>query len=227
MQSKITGVYAIKNTQNGKVYVGSAQDIAYRWRKHKERLVTGRHINPHLQASWNEYGGDSFVISTLEVVDNIDNLLTREQYWIDTLYACDRSKGYNIALHAGAPMRGRKASEETRQKSALVWKGRKHTPETIEKMRQVHKGKQYCLGRKLSEKHRAILAESSRTRTTREETKEKLRSANLGKKASDETKQKMRDAHLGKKASEEAKQTMREACKSRSRNPDGTYKIGH
>ncbi|AGE56241.1 GIY-YIG catalytic domain-containing endonuclease [Paramecium bursaria Chlorella virus NE-JV-1] len=51
-----------------------------------------------------------------------------------------------------------------------------------------------------------------------EETKEKLREANLGKTLSEETKQKLREANLGKTASEETKQKLREA-NTREKNP--------
>jgi group I intron endonuclease len=206
MKEKIPGVYSIENTVNGKLYIGSAQDIHYRRRKHIERLRADSHANEHLQYAWNKYSESAFVFTVLEVT-RIDDLLTREQTWIDELGVCDRSKGYNIALYAGAPMRGRKASEDTKAKLAKNWKGRKHTPESIEKMREIHKGKQYCLGRKLSPEHKARLSESNRTRGTTDQKREKLRQANLGKKHSEETRAKMR-----------------EIMASRARNPNGTLK---
>src|SRR6188508_1235746 len=47
------GIYLITCTQNGRQYVGSSKDIAYRWRKHREKLSSGRHWNRYLQRAWN------------------------------------------------------------------------------------------------------------------------------------------------------------------------------
>jgi group I intron endonuclease len=80
----VSGIYKITNKKNGKIYVGSSLNIYKRWWYHAERLNNNTHTNPHLQASWNKYGGNNFCFSIIEIV-NADNLLEREQYWIDVL----------------------------------------------------------------------------------------------------------------------------------------------
>ena len=37
------GVYAIRNTQNGKMYIGESIDIEKRWKNHQEDLDNGNH----------------------------------------------------------------------------------------------------------------------------------------------------------------------------------------
>lgn len=53
-----------------------------------------------------------------------------------------------------------------------------------------------------------------------EETKEKLRQANLGKKSSEEKKEKLRQANLGKRLSDEHKQKISESLKGKAKSED-------
>src|SRR5690242_20644116 len=95
-----SGIYAIMNTVNGKQYVGSAVNIAARWRAHRSGLQRGYHRNPHLQAAWNKYGADAFTFTVLEYCP-LDSLISREQYWLDTLDTV--AHGYNILAIAHSP----------------------------------------------------------------------------------------------------------------------------
>lgn len=79
-----TGIYAIRNEVNGKMYIGSAIDISRRLATHFYRLRTNKHPSKHLQAAFNKYGEDAFERSTLEECAP-EKLLEREQHWIDTL----------------------------------------------------------------------------------------------------------------------------------------------
>ena len=62
-----TGVYCIRNTTNGKLYVGSAAvSFKARWNSHRNALRRGEHAAKHLQSSWNKYGEDKFEFLVLE-----------------------------------------------------------------------------------------------------------------------------------------------------------------
>ena len=63
IESKISGIYKIVNTVNGKKYVGSAVDIKRRWQAHKLRLRKNNHHSPKLQNAWNKHGESSFTFS--------------------------------------------------------------------------------------------------------------------------------------------------------------------
>ena len=63
------GVYAWVNTFNGKVYVGSATNVARRKYHHTRLLKNHKHPNSHLQASWLKYGAAVFQFEILEQVD--------------------------------------------------------------------------------------------------------------------------------------------------------------
>ena len=79
-----SGIYKIENKVNSKVYIGSSNNIKRRWQKHKALLRHNKHQNSHLQAAWNKYGEDNFAFSIVELCP-IDNLISREQYFIDSM----------------------------------------------------------------------------------------------------------------------------------------------
>lgn len=99
----------------------------------------------------------------------------------------------NIKVHHN---KGRKHSEETKEKIRVANLGKKLSPEAIEKLRQINLGK-----------------------IVSEETREKLRQANLGKKTSAETKAKISKALRGRKLSPEQKVKASEAAKKRWADP--------
>ncbi|MCP1159471.1 GIY-YIG nuclease family protein [Bacillus infantis] len=105
---KEMGIYIIKNNLNEKVYIGSSKEIPTRIRTHIRKLRKNQHQNFHLQNAWNKYGESSFSISTVEIIKDIDNLIEREQYWVDFYNACNDSYGYNLI----PPKAGGEVSEE-------------------------------------------------------------------------------------------------------------------
>lgn len=98
-------IYWIRNTANGKFYVGSSTQRYVRWRTHKKKLRANTHHCPHLQAAWNKYGEASFEFSVVErVVDEAD-LHAAEDRWLSNHVG--KQHCYNAGRRAGAPMRGR------------------------------------------------------------------------------------------------------------------------
>jgi group I intron endonuclease len=135
-----SGIYKITCLPTGKVYIGSSRNIQQRWNEHRSQLVRGIHPNSYLQNAWNKYGEQSFVCDTVEVIDRVQ-LADREQYWIDHYSACNRQRGFNIAQDTRAPMLGRKATPEQRAKYAQLRRGRRHSNETKEKIRAWNVGR--------------------------------------------------------------------------------------
>ena len=60
MASEHSGVYIIRNTATGCVYVGSASNLAKRWAAHRWLLNRGQHHNHALQADWTDSGPLAF-----------------------------------------------------------------------------------------------------------------------------------------------------------------------
>jgi len=138
-----SGVYAIVNLENGKTYIGSTINFENRWGQHKRALSCGVHDNSHLQRSWDKYGPETFEFGVLEYLDNLDELVLAEQFWMD-IYHEEGRELYNIALVAGAPMLGRKHSDETKQQMSEshkgILKGYKHSAEFRQRMSEAKSG---------------------------------------------------------------------------------------
>ena len=108
---KLPGIYAIRNTANGKCYVGSAVNIALRWKLHRINLAAGKHHSKPLQRAWGKYGATAFAFEVLELTELV-SLIAREQHWIGQLSSLATQAGYNVAPNAGSIL-GIKRSAET------------------------------------------------------------------------------------------------------------------
>ncbi len=80
-----SGIYAITNKINGRQYVGSSINIKKRWACHISGLTRGTSRSVRLQAAWTKYGTESFEFSVLELVPDTNDLILREQFWMDQL----------------------------------------------------------------------------------------------------------------------------------------------
>ena len=103
--AKWSGVYQIRCKRSGKIYIGSAVNLRARWQTHRQQLADGTHCNPHLQNAWIRHGAANFEFTILEFADR-DQLLRKEQDWIDRTGCVDRRKGFNIKPLAAAPGAG-------------------------------------------------------------------------------------------------------------------------
>lgn len=176
------GIYKITCKVTNKIYIGSSNNIEKRWNEHIWELNNNRHSNKHLLKAWHKYGSKEFEFSIIEECEE-DDLLIREQYYLDYYKSYNHNLGYNICKDALSPM-----------------KGRKHSKETIEHFKQIRKGlPSPTLGKKVSAetKQKLSLLNSGegnpfygRKHTT--ETKNKISKANKGRKVSEEIKEKLR-----------------------------------
>lgn len=118
-KEKFIGVYQIKNTVNGKLYIGSSKDINVRWKQHLNELNKNSHVNDHLQNAWNKYGKENFIFSIIELC-NENNLREREQYYIDKFNCINNEKGYNIMPTTNMSV----LADETKLKISNTLKGK-------------------------------------------------------------------------------------------------------
>jgi len=96
------GIYQIKNTQTGKLLVGSSTNLHGPLNKHRFILSIGRHDNAALQSDWNHFGPDAFSFEILEIVKPSDHpsfclqdeLTLLEQIWLEKLQPFGE-RGYN------------------------------------------------------------------------------------------------------------------------------------
>lgn len=110
-----SGIYQIRCSTNGRVYIGSSKSVARRIYMHRYSLRNGKHWNPYLQSAWDKYGEEDFSFEKVESCD-LDELLVREQWWIDS---AEDGTLLNLSLRARCPAsseRVRKARSENAKK---------------------------------------------------------------------------------------------------------------
>lgn len=162
-----SGIYKLFNKVTEKFYIGSAVNFRARWTQHKSKLRSNKHPNKFIQASWNLHGEDVFEFIILEYCEK-DVLLQREQIWLDQTNCYDRNIGYNLTPTAGSAL-GTKWTEERKVLASERMKKFKHTEEAKEKMRN----------REFSKEHKANLSAAKVGHSVSDETKLKIKSANV------------------------------------------------
>ena len=143
-----SGIYQIRNLVNGKLYIGSTENLFLRKSRHFYTLKKSIHRNNKLQNSYNKYGEQNFIFEVIEFTENKNKLLEIEQYWINILNVIE--KGYNIQPKAGKVC----ITDEIRKKMSgkIPWnKGKTgiYSEETLQKMKEIKKDK------KLSKEHKS------------------------------------------------------------------------
>lgn len=149
---KLSGIYKIINITNNKIYIGSAISLRKRWNTHLYDLSKNKHHSILLQRAWNKYTSAQFKFEVIELVEDKNKLVEREQYWLDFYKSYLPENGYNICKIAGSQA-GHKHTEETKNLMSkshmgktLGHKGAIHTEAFIEKQRQRHLGNKYSVG---------------------------------------------------------------------------------
>lgn len=104
-------IYKITNTKSGNFYIGSSINYQTRWREHKNSLVKNKHHCVALQRAYNRNNMDCFDFSVVEFVEDKNDLIKREQFYIDTL-----NPKYNSSKTAGSTL-GFKMPKESVEKN--------------------------------------------------------------------------------------------------------------
>lgn len=95
--SEKTGIYAIVNVKNKKIYIGSTKTaFSTRKNRHCNTLEKNTHYNEYLQNSYNKYGKDNFVFKVLYICEP-DLCELEEAKFIKLYNSNNRKKGFNIA----------------------------------------------------------------------------------------------------------------------------------
>ena len=96
------GVFQIRNTVSGKIFVDSSTNMNAKWNRNRLQLNVGNHPNTELQNDWNEFGEKVFKFEILEelkhndkeAVDYKKEVALLEEMLVDELQPFGE-KGYN------------------------------------------------------------------------------------------------------------------------------------
>jgi group I intron endonuclease len=190
------GVYCIKHISSNRIYVGSTTVSFFkRLSTHYFMLISNSHDNQYLQNTWNKYGESEFSIDILYVCSNKQEVLKKEQEFLDLYECCNPRKGFNInPIAAETP----KLTKEQLEKRA-------NTLRNYSKIRynKYQKWKNGELSEsELSDKEKQHFIKISTTIPW-----------NKGSKASDELKKKLSDSAKNRKCTEEGKLKRRQKCR--------------
>lgn len=200
-----SGVYLIRNSINGKGYVGFSCNLARRFKVHISQLNQGTHHSVVLQRAWNKYGETAFQFLVLTFIEGKEFLFRAEQEWTTILQSDDGHHGYNMRK-VGRSSAGMEFSDETRNKMSASKKGRR-----------------------FSEEHRRHLGEAQLGRRFSPERCARMSEARKGKRRSPEHVQNAANAQRGLKRSPEARARISEGVRrdweTRSREMSDEQKI--
>jgi len=115
-----SGIYMWKNSINDKRYIGSSENLNRRFREYFNNNYLFNNNYMAICSALIKHGYSHFSLSILEYCSP-DKCLIREKHYWDIF-----NPEYNIAKEPGAPMSGRKHSEETKIILSDIKKGENH-----------------------------------------------------------------------------------------------------
>ena len=137
------GIYYIVNTINNKRYIGKAQNIPKRIKRHFNSLRINTHFNRHLQAAFNEYGESNFSHGILKNDIPPDDLDGYDKFYIQFYKSSDERFGYNMTeggdggVFVESVLKKLKGSHtvsaENKKKLSMLRKGKNKPADAIEK----------------------------------------------------------------------------------------------
>ena len=92
------GVFQIRNTVNGKIYVGSSLNLDAIWNRNKMELNFGNHRNSILQSEWKQFGERNFTYEILaEVVQKDEDKIdyNKEVKTLEAMFIAELGPVYN------------------------------------------------------------------------------------------------------------------------------------
>lgn len=217
----VAGIYAIRHTASGHLYIGSSNNLRRRCWEHLKMLRAKTHKNAHLRAAFHKYGEEAFDCFVLEEVADLSALLSREQFFLDTLAPHFNLSNKATAGHASPEGRERqRAAGLARMRDphyrAILDTGRMAMwadPAHRQRMSEL------SAGRVFSEESRAKMSASHKGKTLPPEQRAKQSATLTGRKQKPEHTAKVAAALRGRSFSEETRRRLSEAQRRRFSDP--------
>jgi group I intron endonuclease len=157
---KASGIYKITCKETRKIYIGSAENLLHRYNGHKTDFKRGTHANSYLLNSYLKYGSENFDFELIELAP-IDQLLEREQFYLDSTKCYEPDIGFNICKIAGKvdmtpEIRKRigdknRGSKRTEEQKKIMSEAQRNKTISVEGLENLKKGGEKRRGRPRSE----------------------------------------------------------------------------
>jgi len=178
-----SGIYMFQNSKNGKRYIGSAENLKRRFNEYFNINYLLRNQSMAICCALIKHEYPNFSLTIIEYCSP-DKLLIREKHYWDIF-----NPEYNIAKEPGAPMSGRKHSEESKTKISDAMTGKTLTDETKTKISDALTGENHPMfGKNHTEETKKIMSD----------TKKGEKNPMYGKNHTEETKTIMSEANKGR-----------------------------
>lgn len=143
------GIYKITCKVTNKFYIGSSVNLKRRKYWHFYELNRNIHKNKHLQSAYNKHGNDKFVFEVIEHLPETyaqQDVLMREQYFIDLLQPWKPKVGFNKCKVVGQPHeRTRfKHSQKTKEMFSTQRANKPKSDEFKQALSLKYRGKSMC-----------------------------------------------------------------------------------
>lgn len=212
-------IYMIKNSMNGKFYVGGTTELKKRMYRHSTDLFKNKHHSIEMQKDFNMYTDYVFELHILEYVQDKNEVVKREQFHIDRYLKDSPELLYNIGMKSNGgdnlthhpnreqiiqkiqkSIRDKNKSMSIEQRKILYGQpgkrngmyGKTHSAETRKKISDHNKGQPGpWLGKTFSIEHRRKMSENASKRIGN-------KNAFYGKVHSPDTRKRISDANKGR-----------------------------
>lgn len=185
IENKFYTIYKTTNLINDKFYIG----------KHETFNLNDNYLGSgkYLSAAIKKYGKNNFKKEILFIFDNEHEMNLKEIELVnEELVNSEMTYNLGIGGEGGPHFKGKKHSDETKEKNRISSTGRVNSEETRKKISE--KGK----NRIVTEETRQKLSERALNRFKSSESRNKISKSMLGKRHSMESRQKMSDTKKGK-----------------------------
>lgn len=176
-----------------------------RWKAHQKDLAKGKHVNIHLQRSYNKHGADAFKFEIAEELGKYD----RAEYFASENALMDKLRAQRVELYNIAKAQGGWSFHDDETKAKIAKKVSAGVKRFNEALTADERSKLY-----------------GRVPNFTDDIKRKISLSLTGIKRSDETRRRMAEAQQERVLSEDALEAMRDSGRrSKGRLPPNTRKV--
>jgi hypothetical protein len=155
-------IYKTTNLVNGRQYIGKDT------RNKPSYFGSGLLLKKAIQ----KYGKENFKKEIIEVCSSQEELIEREEYWLNYYDAGNNPMFYNIHNHSNGAPSGTKHP----------FYGKKHSNETLKKLSELQSGENHHFyGKNLSDDHKKRISKTKTGKSISYEIRKKISKSNTGK----------------------------------------------